>query len=231
MPYWQWNYKQLLLCRRSGNSCSVCSCTKWFTCCMLRLCKRELHIFSPQKSVAMCILPKNMKLHNLPGIFLGENKLEYVQEFNFLGHTLTSNFSDDEDIKKEIRKLCARGNTLIRKFSFCNIEVKCNLFKTYCYSLYCSPLWCNFRKSTLTRLKVCFNNVLRRLTGVPMFSSASQMFVAHNVMSLPELMRKTAFGLFKRILGSSNSIILAICKSDISLKSAIRERWWSLLYR
>ena len=74
--------------------------------------------FSSTKSVAMCILPRKMKLNNIPKICLSENELEYVDSFNYLGHTITTDFSDDDDIKKEMRKMCARGNTLIRKFKF-----------------------------------------------------------------------------------------------------------------
>ena len=109
--------------------------------------------FSVNKSVVTCILPKNLKLRNIPSVYLGGSKLVYVESFNYLGHTITTKFTDDEDIKKEMRKLCARGNTLIRKFKFCQSTTKCNLFRTYCYSLYCSALWSSLKRETLIRLK------------------------------------------------------------------------------
>ena len=62
-------------------------------------------IFSITKSVCMRILPKQMKLKNCPTVYLGENKLQFVNDFNYLGHTITSDFSDDKDILKEMRKL------------------------------------------------------------------------------------------------------------------------------
>ena len=127
-------------------------------------------IFSSTKSVCMRILPKQLKLNNCPSVYLGENKLQFVEDFNYLGHTITSDFSDDKDILKEMRKLCYRGNCLIRKFKFCNEEVKCMLFKSFCYSLYCSSLWFNYKKSTMQRLKVNYNNIMRRLMGFPTYS-------------------------------------------------------------
>ena len=60
--------------------------------------------------------------------------------------------------------------------------------------------------------------------------SASCMFAAHNVMSCPALVRKLVFGFYKRVKASHNSIVQAICASDIWWKSSIRANWNKLLY-
>ena len=108
-----------------------------------KFAKENYIIFSTTKSVCMRVLPKSLKLNGCPSIYLGGTRLSFVDSFNYLGHLLVSDFDDDEDIRKESRKLCYRGNSLIRKFKFCNDDVKCNLFKSYCYSLYCVSLWSN----------------------------------------------------------------------------------------
>jgi len=43
---------------------------------------------------------------------------------------------DDDDIERERRKLAVRGNMLIRKFGLCSNEIKCLLFRSFCYQLY-----------------------------------------------------------------------------------------------
>ena len=129
-----------------------------------------------------------------------------------------------------MRKLCARGNTLIRKFKFCTPEVKRSLFKTYCYSLYCSALWVNYRKSSFNRLKVNYNNVMRRLEGVPLISSASHLFATCRVKTLPELMRTIMYSLMERLLNSSNVYIVKLLNSNVILKSRIWETWRELLF-
>ena len=48
----------------------------------------------------------------------------------------------------------ANVNLLLRKFSKCSIGVKCFLFKTYCSSLYCAPMWFDCTKTDLKRLKL-----------------------------------------------------------------------------
>ena len=83
-------------------------------------------------------------------IFLGGTVLEYVDKFSYLGHIICNDFYDDDDIKKETRNLCARGNALIRTFGFCNLDVKCRLFMSFCYTFYCGTLWSVYRAATLT---------------------------------------------------------------------------------
>ena len=52
----------------------------------------------------------------------------------------------------------------------------------------------------------------------------------YNVMSCPALVRKLVFGFYKRVKASQNSIVQAICASDIWWKSSIRANWNKLLY-
>ena len=98
-------------------------------------------IYSVEKTVCMCICPKNLKLKCPPNIYLDNTVLKYVNEFNYLGHIVDCSMSDEPDIRKETRKLSARGNALVRKFKFASENVKINLFKTFCYTFYCSSLW------------------------------------------------------------------------------------------
>ena len=144
---------------------------------LLRLCDefavRNDIEFSTAKSVCMMIPSGPNATFDPPNIFLSGAILEYVTKFKYLGHTITNNFKDDEDILREIRSLNARGNVLIRKFGFLSIETKCELFKSYCYPMYTCALWTNYNQSTINRLKVAYNNIMRRLAYVPPWNSAS----------------------------------------------------------
>ena len=44
------------------------------------------------------------------------------------------------EISKQIRTLYIRSNKLLRMFSYCTIDVKNELFRSYCSSLYCCAL-------------------------------------------------------------------------------------------
>ena len=59
-------------------------------------------IFSVAKSVCMRVLPKHVTLNNCPSVYLGNEKLKYVNTFNYLGHTVTSDYNDDNNMRKDI---------------------------------------------------------------------------------------------------------------------------------
>ena len=63
------------------------------------------------------------------------------------------------------------------------------MLQTYCSTMYCSALWFNSTKTALTKLKIAYNNSLRRLLGLPKYNSASEMFVNLRIISIGELLR------------------------------------------
>ena len=69
---------------------------------------------------------------------------------------------------------------LLRRFCKCSIPVKCYLFKTYCSNLNCAPLWYNFILTAMKKIKIAYNNSIRRLFFLPKHNSASEMCVNLN---------------------------------------------------
>ena len=55
--------------------------------------------------------------------------------------------------------------------------------------MYCAPMWFDCNKTALKKLKVAYNNSLRRFMGLPWLNSASEMFVNLNIRSFDELLR------------------------------------------
>lgn len=56
--------------------------------------------------------------------------------------------------------LYAQANMLARKFYMCSDHVKINLFRAYCTSLYTSPLWAKFKKGSMHKLQVAYNDCI-----------------------------------------------------------------------
>ena len=65
---------------------------------------------------------------NVPTFYLNGLSITKVSSECYLGVLISDNLSDDGDIKKEMCKLYARGNTLICRFKHCSDEVKKQLF-------------------------------------------------------------------------------------------------------
>ena len=186
--------------------------------------------FSASKSVVLLISPHPNRVPNKPNIYLGHNILSYVHEFKYLGHVSSECFTDDKDIERERRALATRGNLLLHKFRFCSNDVKCLLFKTYCYQMYCCSLWSRYRNYSLNRIKVTYNNIMRRVMSLPPWCSASSMFVTLNVYSFQEVLRNSSFGLLNRLESSPNMIISNLRNSDANVRSSFKKECRSRLY-
>ena len=78
-----------------------------------------------------------------------------VEKETYLGFIMNSCDKEDDTICKETRALCARGNMLLGKFGHCTVDVKKNLFMTYCSSLYCCSLWSAYDYTTLRSIHCC----------------------------------------------------------------------------
>ena len=122
-------------------------------------------ILNSLKCVYLVFRPKRYKLF-CPHVYLHKEKLFRIHETKYLGYFLSEDKIDDAEISKQIRTLYIRSNKLLRRFSYCTIDVKKELFRTYCSSLYCCSLWSDYRKATYKKLTVALNNIHRRLLGL-----------------------------------------------------------------
>ena len=109
---------------------------------------------------------------------------------------------------------------LIGKFFKCSVDVKCYLFKTYCSTMYCSAMWFDTTKSAMKKLKVAYNNSLRRIL-LPTYNSASKMFAVLNIPLFEELLRKFAFSFMSRMSSFINVFMVNIYNSSVPLFSKI----------
>ena len=86
-----------------------------------------------------CTIP-NFKLNGM--IF------HVVASYKYLGHYITDDLSDDDDINRQRRTLFVQGNIrhILRKFNMCSLGVKLTLFRTYCSPMYTAEHWWNYQK-------------------------------------------------------------------------------------
>ena len=123
----------------------------------------------------------------------------------------------DIDMKRQMRKFYENINILSRKFSKCSPDVKCILFKSFCSNMYCSIMWYNCTVTAMKRLRIAYNNSLRRLLGIPKHNNASGMFVQLNIKSFGELLRSYIHSFTNRLQCSYNLILSSICESTVPI--------------
>ena len=91
-----------------------------------------------------CFKKNTLKVSS-QSFYQDQMKIPTVHQCRYLGITISTNNSDVH-LKRQMRKLYANVNLLLRKFSKCSVDVKCFLFKTYCSNLYCAPMWIDCKK-------------------------------------------------------------------------------------
>ena len=83
----------------------------------------------------MCIRDRSRDKHivdDFPCFSMNSCKLRFVSQFRYLGHMLSNNLNDDDDIRREIKNLFVCTNMLMNRFYQCSVNVKLTLFKSFC---------------------------------------------------------------------------------------------------
>ncbi|KAG0693436.1 Transposon TX1 uncharacterized protein [Chionoecetes opilio] len=109
-------------------------------------------------------------------------------------------------------------------------EVKMELFRSHCYSIYCNSLWSRYKVATMNRFKVCHNDILKRLLGLPRWYSSSLAFARSGVNNLDVIRRHSVFSLRSRVEFCTNSIITPVRQSSAYVCGPIQQRWLGLLF-
>lgn len=166
--------------------------------------------YNAKKSELLIFRASRRSPSEVPPVTLCGTVLSRVTQFKYLGHIVTEDLTDDDDIERERRALAVRTNMLIRRFARSNAQVKRTLFKSYCQTFYACSLWIKYTKRTYGALRVQFNNGYRMLLGLPRFCSASGMFAEARMDDFYAIMRKRTASQMHRLRNSSNSFLTEI---------------------
>ena len=164
------------------------------------------------------------------GTHVNDIAIGEVAKVKYLGHVITNDMIDDADMMRQRRQLYALGNVLSRRFHMCSIEVKNTLFRTFCTPMYTCQLWWNFSVQSMHKLNVAYNNAFRFMHHLPTYCSASLMFVVNRVPNCRAVIRNRIYGFMKRLVSSSNALVLSTVTSDARFRSRIVRHWLKSLY-
>ena len=166
----------------------------------------------------------------VPSLFLNDQLVDLVDSHKYLGVTMTSDRQDHMDISRSIRTLYIRGNSLISNFKHCSDDVKVQLFKSYCTSIYCCHLWSNFSQDVYRRIRSAFNRIFRLLMNLYHRISISATLLQYGINHFDILIRNNVTSFIKRLEVSDNTILLNITASTFYTNSAIYCHWKNIIY-
>ena len=123
-----------------------------------------------------------------------------------LGHLLSFNLSDTDDIVRVKNDLIRKANCMLHSFSPCNPLVKTKLFDSFCLSLYGSALW--FSSSPeLRSLEVSFNNILHRIWSLPRMYHTGILHCTAHLNSIYNIVVRRSSKLLSAALKSQSSLV------------------------
>ena len=98
-----------------------------------------------------------------------------------------------------MRILYARSNRIVRLFHFCSSDVLLKLGRSFCGSFYCSHLWTSYKKSSLFKICVAYDNFYRKILHVSGRSRASARFVENDILNFDCLIRRDIYSFTTRL--------------------------------
>ena len=102
--------------------------------------------------------------------------------------------------------------------------------RSLCTPMYTCQLWWNFSVQSMHKLNVAYNNAFRFMHHLPTYCSASLMFAVNRVPTCRAVIRNRIYGFMKRLVSSSNALVLSAVTSDARYRSRIVRHWLKLLY-
>ena len=189
--------------------------------------------YNASKSHGLICRTKEDQKMSFPDFNLSNHNIVPCKKVKYLGHFLTEDMTDDDDIRRQCCKMYAQANTLARRFHSCTDDVKISLFKAYCTPLYTAYLWINYKKASMKKLQVAYNDALRILLKRPRWLSASEMFVNARVNTFNAVLRNLMYRFMCRLDASENQIINSLTHincSSIRYQSLFWRHWYSCLF-
>jgi len=169
--------------------------------------------FNTDKTVCMVANPydrRKLVCQSFPQLKLANCNLQFVSQFKYLGHIIDHTFCDDNDINRELKCLFARANVLVRRFSYCSMQVKLKLFNSYCLCFYDIALWENFHVSVIGKLASAYVKCLKLFFGFSKYSSVTTMLLQLGVPSFNTVLHNAKLGFYTRLSCSTGAVFDAL---------------------
>ena len=125
-------------------------------------------------------------------LVLDGHSIHFVSTFRYLGYMITDNLNNNDDITRVRRKFYFDFNSVLRKFSFIDKNVKLFLFKQYCLQFYGSELWFGFHmsKQALRQFGVGYHKAVKKILSLSMHESNHFACQEAGVMTFNHLLNK-----------------------------------------
>jgi len=178
---------------------------------MVEKCCSDLGLVcNVKKTKCMCVNPldkSKIVSKSFPQFSINGHTLQFVDEFRYLGHVITSNVRDDLDINREVRNMYMRTNMLTQRFRRCSPQVKIVIFRAFCICLYGVSLWSRYNNCTMLKFKYCYHKCMKKFFGYSKYHSVTEMLLQLRLPSFDTVIHNNRCSFFAMWNNHDNGVV------------------------
>ena len=164
--------------------------------------------FNKAKSQLICFR-HSARQDNNTAIYMNGHRLHFVDKVSHLGHILTFNLHDKDDIIRATNDLNRKANYILSSFKCVDPSIKCFLLKSFCLSLYGCVLW-SLSSPDINIIQVALNHHLRRIWKLPRNSHSAICHCLGQVSAIRNVILKRFSSFCKSALSSSSPLTVSV---------------------
>ena len=166
--------------------------------------------FNAIKSKCLVALPRRCNwlrpyLQNCT-FFIGNRPIEYVNQFTHLGHIISDDLSDDDDIITRCNHFIGQVNNVLCYFRGLTPSTIYKLFRSYCTSFFGSELWL-LSNSKIESLCVAWRKAVRRVWNMPSQAHTHFLPLICNCFPILDELCRRQVNFAKRCISHPNEIV------------------------
>ena len=165
-------------------------------------------VFNANKTQLICFHSRYTECP-LPVIYFNNLELQYQKQVSHLGHILTYNLDDRQDVIRAIKDLHRKANCVLYKFSAADPFIKSYLLKSYCLSLYGCSLW-SLSSPSIKLIEIALNKLLRRVWNLPYQSHSGIVHCTARISHVSNFIFDRFCVLLSRSLSSPSGLVKSI---------------------
>ena len=152
-------------------------------------------VLNPAKCLSLTFSKQKLK-HSSLKLFIKDREIKAVTEVKYLGFIFTNNLSITADVNRAKKDFNKQFFSFFMNFKFAHFSTLAFLFKSFCFSIYGSELWCDRRGAlgAMKSLAVAYHCGIKRVLKI---SKRSSSHWACNFLNMPTFIHLANRRLFK----------------------------------
>ena len=175
-------------------------------------------MFNASKSKCLCCHHNGTTKHAtqaacLPSFLIGSQPIEFVDKWPHLGHIITNDCIDTDDILTKKSSVVGQINTVL--YNFPNCQTKASLVKAYCTSFYGAELWDHLSQNSMGSICTAWRKGIRRIWHLPNTTHSALMPGLSDTLPLLDLFYLRMVNFVCKCLRSESSLVNYIARYGI----------------